>query len=198
MITLEHIPPQISHGIIIPVHKGKGHDPFNPSSYRGISLTSIIAKVLEKIILCKMLPILQDNGFPNASQTSYISVQSCADGHFVTYETLHELVCQGDSPYLCLFNLEKAFDSIEYAHLLKHLFHRGVNGKTWRLICNWYSNSTSSVCSKGLMSDPSQVHRGVKQGSVLSPAQGNPHRDVGVTSRETQNPPANFRLELVQ
>ena len=42
-------------------------------------------------------------------------------------------------------------------------------GKTWRLIKFWYLHSSASVRSKGLVSVPFQVHRGVKQGSVLSP-----------------------------
>ena len=134
-LTLEHIPPQISHGIIIPVHKGKGRDSFDPSSYRGISLTPIIAKVLEKIILSKILPILQDNGFPNASQTAYISGPSCADGHFLTYETLHDLVHQRDSPYLCLFDLEKVpikFPYVQYPTDLKlFLFSYLGNSKVY-------------------------------------------------------------------
>ena len=38
--TLEVIPPVLNHSIIVPVFKGKGRDPTNPGSYRGISLTS--------------------------------------------------------------------------------------------------------------------------------------------------------------
>lgn len=68
MISLECIPSTV----LIPVHKGKGRNPFNPNSYRGISLTSIIAKVLENILLRRMLPVLQENGFPHISQTAYI------------------------------------------------------------------------------------------------------------------------------
>ena len=169
MVTLEYIPPSLCHGLIIPVYKGKGRDPFNSNSYRGITLTSIIAKIFETILLRRMLPTLHESNFPHFSQTAYLSGRSCADALFVTNETLHSFMCNGDSPYLCLYDLEKAFDSIEYVHLLRHLFQLGVNGKAWRLIKFWYLHSSASIRSKGLISDSFQVHRGVKQGSVLSP-----------------------------
>ena len=34
IITLEQIPMSLNEGLIIPVHKGKGKDPFKPESYR--------------------------------------------------------------------------------------------------------------------------------------------------------------------
>ncbi len=52
--------------------------------------------------------------------------------------------------------------------LLDHLSRAGIKGKSWRLIKNWYTDSSSCV----KISDASQVfsiNRGVKQGSVLSP-----------------------------
>lgn len=65
--------------------------------------------------------VLEDSGFPHSSQTAYIRHRSCIDGVFSTYELLKQMMDEGDSPYLCLFDLEKAFDSIEYEVLLNHL-----------------------------------------------------------------------------
>jgi len=87
VISLEHLPPSLCYAVIVPIYKGKGHDPLNPNSYRGISLTSGIAKVLEKVILRRMLPVLHESGLPHISQTAYISGRSCVDGLFVTNET---------------------------------------------------------------------------------------------------------------
>ena len=80
IITLESIPPSLNHSLICPIFKGKGRDPTNPGNYRGISLTSVIAKCLEKIILWRLLPALEENGFPHPAQTAYIKNRSCADG----------------------------------------------------------------------------------------------------------------------
>ena len=70
---------------------------------------------------------------------------------------------------MCCFDLEKAFDSVEYSVLLKHLFDLGINGKCWRLLHSWYSNSMNIVKLDNAMSESFTVSRGVKQGSVLSP-----------------------------
>ena len=44
---LEHIPQCFKDGIIIPVFKGKGKDPLLTKNYRGITLTSVLAKSLK-------------------------------------------------------------------------------------------------------------------------------------------------------
>ena len=46
IVELESIPASFKAGTITPIYKGKGKDPLSPSSYRGITLTSAIAKCL--------------------------------------------------------------------------------------------------------------------------------------------------------
>ena len=94
---------------------------------------------------------------------------SCMDVIFATQEALLTHYCDGGHPYLCLFDLEEAYDSVELQILLKRLFNLGINGKFWRLIKNWYIGSRGKVRVEGHLSDPFTVKRGVKQGSVLSP-----------------------------
>ena len=91
------------------------------------------------------------------------------DAIFATQEALLTHYRDGGQPYLCLFDLEKAYDSVELPVLLKRLFALGMNRKCWRLIKNWYTGSRGQVRVDGHLSDPFPVNRGVKQGSVLSP-----------------------------
>ena len=169
VVHFETIPPSLKLGVIIPIYKGKGRDPLNPYSYRGITLTSVISKCLERIILNRMELPLKEGGFPHVSQTAYQHSLSCSDAIFSTQEALLKFVREGDKVYLCLYDLEKAFDSIEFATLLSHLFKRGINGRCWRLIKSWYTNAKSVVKHGGKLSHPFCVSRGVRQGSVLSP-----------------------------
>ena len=46
---------------------------------------------------------------------------------------------------MCLYDLQKAFDSVEYPILLQRLFDVRVNGKCWRLIRSFYKNTTCRV-----------------------------------------------------
>ena len=69
---------------------------------------------------------------------------------------------------MCLYDLQKAFDSVEYPVLLEKLYDVGVNGKM--LLKSWYEGGSCQVKVDGRLSDSHYVERGVKQGSVLSPA----------------------------
>ena len=55
---------------------------------------------------------------------------------------------------MCLYDLEKAFDSVEFSVLLKRLFHAGINSNTWRLLRSWYSDGWSLVCLGQHVSPP--------------------------------------------
>ena len=76
----------------------------------------------------------------------------------------------GSKVYMCLYDLQKAFDSVEYAVLMDKLFEVGVNGKMWCLLRNWYEGGSCCIKIDGRLSATYSVGRGVKQGSVLSPA----------------------------
>ena len=54
--------------------------------------------------------------------------------------------------------------------LMDKLFEVRVNGKMWRLLRNWYEGGSCCVKIDGRLSATYSVGRGVKQGSVLSPA----------------------------
>ena len=45
-------------------------------------------------------------------------------------------------PYLCLFDPEKAFDSVEHCVLLDKLLQVGIGGKAWRIIHHWYQSTS--------------------------------------------------------
>ena len=97
-------------GIIIPVYKGKGKDPLHPMSYRGITLSSVIAKTFEVVILKRMSPILTERGFPDINQTAFQRGISCNDAIFSTQEVLLNYIRQGENPFLCFYDIEKAFE----------------------------------------------------------------------------------------
>ena len=47
---LECVPDSLKIGIIIPVYKRGGKDPLDTNSYKGITLTSVLAKILESLL----------------------------------------------------------------------------------------------------------------------------------------------------
>ena len=168
-IKLEQVPPSLLTGIICPIYKGKGKDPLSCHSYRGITITSVLTKVFEYTLLNRLLPVLQESSHPALTQTAYQKGISCQDAIFATQEAIQYNLNDGRVSYLSLYDLEKAFDSVEHSVLLKSLFEAGINGKAWRLIKACYSNLSAVVKSGSALSSPFKVSRGVQQGSVLSP-----------------------------
>ena len=79
IIDLEHVPDSLKMGIVIPVYKGGGKDPLDTNSYRGITLTSVIAKVLESLVLARLRDHLTERGIPHPNQTAYRKRVSCAE-----------------------------------------------------------------------------------------------------------------------
>ena len=60
-------------------------------------------------------------------------------------EALLTQIREGGNQFICFYNVEKAFDSIELPVLLKQLFDIGINGKLWRLLKSLYTDSPNRV-----------------------------------------------------
>ena len=66
-------------------------------------------------------------GIPHVNQSAYMNGISCSDAIFATQEVIARYVREGGRVHMCLYDLQKAFDSVEYPVLLKRLFEAGVN-----------------------------------------------------------------------
>ena len=122
----------------------------------------MIAKVLESLVLERMQDILKEAGIPHINQSAYRK-NSCAEAIFTTQETIGRYMREGSRVCICLHNLQKAFDSVEFPVLLDCLYKVGINN-----VEAWY---TSSVCCVKIEKERSVSFtpvRGVRQGSVLS------------------------------
>ena len=84
-------------------------------------------------------------------------------------EAVSQFAQLGESMYMCFYDLQKAFDSVQYPVLPKRLYEAGISGKTWRLIRDWYDHPKSRVRVGNQLSAEFTLERGVLQGSVLSP-----------------------------
>ena len=109
IIRCESIPSCFKFGVTTSIHKGKGKDPLNRGSYRGIEV--------------------QDSGHPCLYQTAYQEGLSCEEAIFTTQEAIRTLLQEDGHAFLTLFDIEKAFDSVEHPVLLKCLFDAGLHCK---------------------------------------------------------------------
>ena len=70
IIELEAIPSTLKCGSITPIYKGGGKDPLDQNSYRGITVASVMAKVLEYLILGRLNTVLLEVGVTHVNQTA--------------------------------------------------------------------------------------------------------------------------------
>ena len=110
ILTLEAIPASFKAGIIVPIYKGKGKDPLLTGSYRGITLTSVLAKSFEFVLLDRILPTISDLNIPHLTQTAYQKGVSCSEAIFACQEAIAKLTREGDHMYSCFYDLASAFD----------------------------------------------------------------------------------------
>ena len=104
ILILEEIPPCLKAGFIIPLYKAKGKDPLLVSSYRGITISPVLSKLLEIIILQRLNPILEDLNIPSCLQTAYRKGLSCSDATFTTQEALLVHLREGGKYILVMTN----------------------------------------------------------------------------------------------
>ena len=56
---------------------------------------------------------------------------SCDDAIFATQEVIAQYVRAESQVFMCLYDVQKAFDSVEYPVLLDRLYEAGVNGSDY-------------------------------------------------------------------
>ena len=105
----------------------------NPSSWRPISLTSHLGKVVERVIdrRLRSTDILdideQQFGFqPGKSTLHYLS------------KLYHDILAKKILPIATVYDLEKTFDSIDQTLLLSKLINSGLNGPMLTTIKSFY------------------------------------------------------------
>ena len=125
---------------------------------------------VESLLLTRIQLVFADADVPHCNQSAYRRNVSCADAIFATQETISRYISDGSNVFMCLYDLQKAFDSVEYPILFQRLLDVGVNGRCWRLIRSLYKNAVFRVRIGNRLSKSYVLERGVKQGSILSPA----------------------------
>ena len=141
----------------------------NPWHACAARVTSVLAKVLETLTLMWMQCHFSERKTPHLNQIAYRKGVSCAEAIFSTMEVISTYSQCSEKVYMCFYDLQNAFDSIQYPVLLKRLYEFGVNGKAWRLLRSRYISPNSMVRVNGLLSSPLTLECGVLQGSILSP-----------------------------
>ena len=165
IFRLRTIPESFKLGVITPVLK-KGKPAKAPDSYRRITVSSVIGKVVEKEILTKTQEVLlpQQNGL----QFGFTPGSSSTNCAFVISEAVAEAKTKNHPLYVTLLDAKKAFDVVWHPSLLVSLYHQGITGPTWDLYQEMYHGISSKVKVEGSLSRAFKELQGIRQGGGTS------------------------------
>ena len=166
MLTHNYLPLHFMDTLIIPILKNNKGDITSCDNYRPISITNILSKIFESVLLHQYEDLLcsQDHQFGFKKNHS---ADQCI---FLLKELIDMNLSSGSPIYLCFLDASKAFDRINHHTLFCKLLKRGLPTTVVRLLYSWYSDQMMCVKWHDHLSQPFRVSNGVRQGGILSPA----------------------------
>ena len=117
-------------GHVLPIHKGKGKSKHDPSNYRGITLTSAIAKLFEKIFIQRIdkYMTVRNPSFPHPMRMGFRKHLGAQMASFILTETIQYYRESSTDIYTAFLDNEKAFDRVWLDGLLFKLSKIGITG----------------------------------------------------------------------
>ena len=162
-----NVPHQFKQAAIIPVFKSG--DKTSAGNYRPISLTSVMSKILERIIRKQVVSFLTAHGYLNKSQHGFRRGRSCLSALLDVFDNIMHMLNTSPSVDMVYLDFAKAFDKVDHGILLHKLRRFGITGKLGVWFHQFLTNRTHYVRLPGGVSPHSTVLSGVPQGTVLGP-----------------------------
>ncbi|CAG2212552.1 unnamed protein product [Mytilus edulis] len=117
----------------------------NPSSYRPISLTSILGKVMERVVTSRLEGYIETNSILDPEQEGFRHYRSTENALLSLTQNIFNAFNNNEFILAVFIDLEKAYDSVWREGLLTKLYDNGVKG-------SWFETKI-----------------GLPQGSVIAP-----------------------------
>ena len=125
----EDIPKAWSIAQLVCLFKGKG-DPERINNYRGISLSSNMGKLFERIVNSRMVKIVNFTEAHAGGRSKYSTV----DQLYVLKSLIQKAVANKTKLYIAYIDLEKTYDRAWKQIIFHTMWKAGVKGKIWRIV----------------------------------------------------------------
>jgi len=145
--------------------KGKKEDPGN---YRLVSLTSILGKMMEQLILEVIIKQVEEKKIIS-SQHGFTKGKSCLTSLIAFYDGMTGWAHDGTAVDVVYLDFSKAFDTVSHNILLGKLRKCGLDEWSVRWMENWLNGRTQRLVISSAESSWRPVTGVVPQDSVLSP-----------------------------
>ncbi|KAM7311019.1 uncharacterized protein ISCGN_007927 [Ixodes scapularis] len=153
---------------LVPILKA-GKSPLSLESYRPIALSSCIGKLMERMILNRLLWYLEKTGVFPECMSGFRRGRSAIDGVVDLVSDVEQHRSRRLSTVAVFLDIKAAFDSVEHSAILTSLIKLRVRGRIYNWILDYLQGRTIYLTTTEGNSDCFSVTAGVPQGGVLSP-----------------------------
>jgi hypothetical protein len=160
-------PDQMKYAHVIPLFKDG--DKNSPKNYRGISLLSILNKIVEKVILKRLSDFMRHNKIDDTTQYGYREKFGTNDAVFKFVHQASMSLDKNDLLVVVFIDLQKAFDTVNHDVLLHKLHCIGIRGFLHDLLKSYLKDRFFSVKYGNCISLIRIILMGVPQGAILAP-----------------------------
>ena len=156
-------PEQFKEGLTTLIPKSKR--PSNPAEFRPITVSSMAARLLHKIITKR----IEKNVTLNPRQKAFLRRDGIAENIFLLKNIISSHTNHCRQLMVCFLDVSKAFDSVSHDSIIASARRAGIPEVELNYINNLYKDSTTRFKLDGGNSEKINIRRGVKQGDPLSP-----------------------------
>ena len=151
---------------IIPIFKRGSH--FDPNQYRGIHLTAVLSKTIERMIGETLVPFLEQRSFGHC-QWAFRKRCSARDLVTVCIFECVRLICKGRKVGLYLSDISGAFDKVSRCLLMGKLSETGLPDSFLQFLNSYLMPREGKVTVEDAVSEAFTLADMVFQGTVLGP-----------------------------
>ena len=164
----KNFPAAWRHSIVLPVLK-QGKDKTNATSYRPISLTSTLCKILERLVATRLAYHLESNNILSGVQSGFRQGRSTVDQIIRLQDAINKHNNNKGYTVGVFIDFSNAFDMVWQKGLLIKMKKLGLTGNVFSFVENFLSDRTLQVRVGSELSGVKKLENGTAQGSVISP-----------------------------